>query len=201
MLDAIVNIEDGEIAKFLETLPNELTGATAREKVSEAAAESIRAHFKKLHATRHRGVTSRSFYSRAAESVVAAPTSKDARVEIDHTGLALRYYGGRVEPTGKTSLITGKPITRLAIPVKGSEAEGKTPYDMRGADLKLGFGKTALYLGKPTPGGKGKLTPMFWLVKHTDHKPDKSVLPTDDEIADAAIDAVGDYIEEVRRGQ
>lgn len=200
MLNILVNTEDGDIAEFLRSLPERLTGEGANAMVAEAAADKVREHFQKLHDTRHRGVTAKSFYLSALDSVEQTATAEEAKVIIPHTGAALRYYGGRVEPSGKISLITGKPITHLAIPRKGSEAEGKTPADYKGQDLELGFGKKSLYLGK-REGESKKLTPLFWLVEGSDHKEDKSVLPTDDELVEASEEAIGEYLEEVKRGR
>jgi len=200
MLDLIVNTDSGELAELLARLSGEVKSKDLIEDVSEAAADATREHLRGLSAKRHRGVTAKSFYLRAADSVVADYSGDDARVEIPHTGLALRYYGGRVEPSGKVSLITGKPIRHLAIPRKGSEAEGKTPYDFKGQDLELGFGKKSLYLGKPEGDGK-KLTPLFWLVEKSDHEADKSVLPSDDTLADAAEAAIDEHIQEIIHGR
>jgi len=200
MINLSIDIQDGKISEFLDALPDALTGHDANEIAAEAAAEKTRDHLRALHGTRHRPGSGRSFYLRAADAVVTGATADEGKVEIDHTGLALRYYGGDVEPSGKISLITGKPIRHLAIPRQGSEAEGKTPYDFKNENLELGFGKKGtLYLGKRESGGK-RISALFWLVDSTHHEEDKTVLPTHAELADAAVDALSEYVEEVNRG-
>lgn len=201
MIDIAINTDDGDIAEFLRSLPERLTGEGATALVAESAADKVREHFQILHNSRHRGVTAKSFYLSARNYVVHSATANEGKVEIDHTGLALRYYGQeKVLPSGKISLITGKPIKHIAIPREGSEAEGKTPYDFKGQNLELGFGKKSLYLGK-REGGSKKLTPLFWLVDSTHHDPDPSVLPTDDELAEVALEALNEYLEEIKRGR
>ncbi len=199
MLYILVNTDSGELAELLARLSAEANSKDLIEVVAESAAEATREHLRDLHDKRHRNVTGRSFYLRAADAVVADSSGDDARVTIDHTGLALRYYGGTVRPSGRTSLITGKPIRRIAVPKEGSEAEGKTPYDFRGRVSLIITKRKKAYLGKEEPDGS--FTPLFWLVKETNHKPDKTVLPTDDTLADAAEAAIKEQIQEILHGR
>lgn len=220
MLDIVVDTDTGKLAELLARLSGEskssaeskrdangrflaggssITNIELLEIVAEAAAETTRGHLLELHAARHRGVTQRSFYLRAAEAVVADASKDGARVQIDHAGLALRFYGGRVYPSGRTSLITGKPIRRIAVPKEGSEAEGKTPYDFRGRVSLIITKRKKAFLGKEE--ADGSFTPLFWLVEMTKHEKDPTVLPTDDTLADAAEEAIDEYIQEVSNGR
>ena len=198
MIALSVNIDDKPVRKLLKKLPRDLRGAPANAVVAEAAAEKARAHLRALSSERHRASGPRSFYLRAAEAVVALSDDSGAVVEIPHTGLALRRYGGEVSPSGKTSLVTGKPIRRLAVPKEGSEAEGRTPYDFRGKVSLVITKRKKAFLGKPE--ADGSFTPLFWLVESTRHEPDPSVLPTDAEFQSAAVEALEEFVKEIDNG-
>ncbi len=119
------------------------------------------------------------FWRKAAESVSFSTDDDGMSISVSHQGVRLRYAGAPdgIGPSGRTSAVTGKKITKLAIPATG-EAYGRTPGEF--ADLRLvvfkGKGKAAL-VQKPAEGMYlGKI--MFWLVSRT--KPiaaDPTVIP------------------------
>lgn len=194
MIHVFIKVNGAEEAKqFVSDFSSGITSEEASEVVSEAAAERIRDHFKLLHDLRHRANMPRSYYLRAQDSVVATFKGNEGQITIDHTGLALRYYGGSVGPSGRVSRITGKPIKRLAIPVAGGPGEGKDPYEFKGA-LKLIITKRKkafLALADDEDA-----SPVYWLVKQAVHKADPGVLPEDVQISDYAEDALDELIRE-----
>lgn len=198
MISLATTIDDANVKKIIRKLDKSLRGAPANSVIAEAAAEKAREHLRELSASRHRPTQRNSFYLRAADAVLAQSDNTEAVVAIPHTGLALRYYGGTVRPSGRTSLITGKPISHLAIPRAGTEAEGKTPYDFRGRLSLIITARKKAYLGKEEPDGS--FTPLFWLVKESKHDADKNVLPTTDEFRAAAVEALEEFAEEVANG-
>ena len=195
MIAMVVNIQDNGAREFLSALHMSLAGESANAVAAEAAAERTREHFKALSASRHRPGSSKDYYQNAVEAVVSSADASSGKVSIDYTGLALRRYGGEVKPSGKTSLITGKPIRRLAVPKEGSEAEGRTPYDFRGKVSLVVTKRKKAFLGKPE--ADGSFSPLFWLVETTHHDPDPSVLPTDDDFYSAVKTALSDLVEEL----
>lgn len=199
MISLAVQVDDKELKKLVKKLPKAMRGAAANEVMAESAAEVTREHLRSLHNTRHRPGFSKSFYISAADAVVSLSDDNSAVVDIPHTGLALRYYGGDVYPSGKTSLITGQPIRRLAIPKEGSEAEGKTPYDFRGSVELVVTKRKKAFLAKKD--SEGELSPLFWLVKKAHHEEDKTVLPTDEALQKAASEALNEMIMEVANGR
>jgi len=193
MLKIIVNSD------AVTELFSKLYGAAAEkgtEVVAEAAAELTRTHIDGIAGKRHRSRSPRNYYAEAAASVIREWDDNTATVSIPHAGFALRYYGGTVRPSGRTSLITGKPIRRLAIPISGSPAEGKTPGDFKDIFfLKSKKGNGLLAQDK----GNGLISVLFSLHDKTEHEEDKSILPTDAEYDAAVVKAIETLIEEQDR--
>jgi hypothetical protein len=81
------------------------------------------------------------------------------------------------------------------VPKKGSEAEGKTPFDFRGRVSLIITKRKKAYLGEKE--SDGSFTPLFWLVKMTKHEKDPTVLPTDEDLFDAVEKGVADLVEEL----
>lgn len=196
MINLFVNIDNKEVATLLKELP-----ITIRQKapqvVAEAGAELTRVHIDGISRARHRSRSPRDFYQAAANSVIQQVVSDGAEISIPHIGFALRYHGGTVRPSGRISLITGRPIRRLAIPLSGSPAEGKTPGDFDNVFVVKGKKKgTAFLAGKK---GRGLIRLLFALVEKTEHKADHSILPTEAEYQTAAEKAIQTLINEVNR--
>lgn len=193
MIDVIVNSNE------ITDLVSRLYGVAADDApriIALAARDLTTAHLTGIANKRHHSPY-RNFYQDAADAAEAKFDNASASVEIPHTGLALRYYGGTVRPSGRISLITGKPIERLAIPIKGSGAEGKTPGDFKGVFFIKGR-----YSGKSFLAGKkpnGMIGLIFALVPKTRHTADKSILPTTEEYNDVAVNALTQLLEELDR--
>jgi hypothetical protein len=95
------------------------------------------------------------------------------------------------------SLITGRPIKRLAIPLSGSEAEGKTPGEFKNAFVVKGRRRGSLLLaGKK---GNGMIGLLFALVEKTEHKADKSILPEERDYQSAVEKSLNKLIDEVSK--
>lgn len=193
MLDVIVN--SNEITDLISRLYG-AAEADAPLVIATAASDRTKAHLKGVSSKRHRAGSIRDYYADAAESVEPQVDGRTAAIEISHTGFALRYYGGTVRPSGRISAVTGRPIKRLAIPIKGSEAErgGKHPGDFDDMFFIKGRKQgTGFLAGKKSNGMIGLL---FGLYVKTEHKADKSILPTTAEYNDAAVEALEQLLEE-----
>lgn len=198
MIDISVNLDERGLRGFVRSLQWALQGPEASEVVGEACADLTRDHLRGLSARRHRSGLPHSFYARAADAVVSEPVRNGAAVTISHEGLALRYYGGTVRPSGRVSLVTGRPITRLAIPKKGSGAEGKTPGDYKDLFVIASRRSGKAVLAGRKPGGKVGI--LFALVKSTRHTADKGVMPADADYERAASDALDELLTETFNG-
>jgi hypothetical protein len=196
MIQVDVNMDESGAMGVLRKLQWIVHGRGASAVMGEACAELTRAHLFRLAARRHRPGMPHNFYARAAGAVVSEPVYGGAQVIIPHEGLALRYYGGTVRPSGRISLVTGRPIRRLAVPKKGSGAQGKTPAEFK--DLFVLKLKRKAVLAVRGPGGMVRV--LFRLLERTEHKPDPSVMPTDAEFRKAGAEALDELLAETIDG-
>lgn len=165
----------------------------ARADVLNAAAGRVRAAVEAHFLT----LPGRNFWQEAADDVVVTPSvtaqkgkreTVQAEVQIRKRGVALRYYGGTVQPSGNISELTGKPIKSLLLPGKELKANGGDLYDFvrdpsKVYVLKKRGGRVLLMedMGKGTPPRL-----LGRLVKLTKHRPNKKVLPTRTHMKDEA---------------
>jgi len=140
--------------------------------MADSGANVVKDHFIDLDRARHRGTTSFSFYGRAARATSHRVQNGSAIVAIDHEGIGLRRFGGTIRPR------SGKYLT---IPVD-HQAHGKRVREFGNAiewriNRRKGTGVVLL-------GGKV----LYALTKKATHKPDPSVLPTKQQIAQHVTD-------------
>lgn len=194
MIEMFVNIDNAQVQQLIKDLP----AAIRRDVplvVASAGAELTRSHITGIARSRHRPRVRNNFYQDAADSVISKQVADGAEISIPHVGFALRYEGGTIRPSGRISLVTGKPIKKLAIPIKGSPAEGRSPGEFSGVFVIKGKRKgTAFLAGKKSNGMIGLL---FALVAKTEHNPDPSILPTDAQYQTAAMEAIAELLNEV----
>lgn len=122
----------------------------------------------------------RAYWRAASERVEVEPTARGAEVSIYQRGVALRYFGGRVRP---------KP-GRKALAIPTEEAPRDTwPYEMPGLVLRPVSRKwphlVGLLVRKEEPEKA-----IFRLVDETRHTGDPSVLPSEEEMTEAAVSAL-----------
>ncbi len=196
-----VNINDNGVSAALAGLAGRLADRTGlHQRMGNAVEASVIAHLL--------GLPGERFYGQAAESTQVEASDGEAVVSIRKRGMALRYYGGVVRPSGKTSEVTGKPIRSLSVPV----VKGLPPIAEYGSPLafipRRGGGATVGYLvegerytvarGKRKgqqavrPVGNGSL--MYVLRRQTTHEPDAKVLPTMEALTTAARMAAEAYL-------
>ena len=133
-------------------------------------------------ASRHRAAMPTSdYWADAADSMQVNAVGKKGVVTIDKEGAALHYYGGIVYPTG------GKKA--LAIPVNPAV------WDQRPAEYDPSREKLSLVWPKGSSTGtlRDKETgePYYMLVAHATIQADRTVLPDDAALLDAAEEAMG----------
>ena len=128
------------------------------------------------------------FYSDAAKSTNWRITSNGVQIAINHVGMAQRYFGGTIKPVNKK---------RLTIPAD-ADAYGKRAREFGKLDIVFGR-KGVVGLAKPRKGkakrGQRAGKVLYWLVKSVTQEADKTVLPTDKEIAAGVTDDVRAYLE------
>ena len=155
------------------------------------------------------GGTRTHFYEMAANRTsVQSLSDTEAVISIPTAGLGRGLHDVEIVPVNKKW---------LTIPAR-AEAYGHKATTFN--DLRFQLGKsgtaalirttsTAISIGRTRKDGsrhvKGKGEQggevMFWLVKSVSQPRDPTLLPTDQDVIDAAEDAVGDYIEATLRGR
>lgn len=154
--------------------------------VARTAANTFVQNFEDLAQQRHRDGPF-NYYHTAARNTIGVAEKLAAVIRITApAGIGLRRYGGDVYPSGRISSITGKPITKLAIPVKGRPMDSRTPLDAKnmGVKLRLAVIKRlgiAALVGPDPATGRPRF--YFWLVSSTHHDPDPTVFPSADTLS------------------
>jgi hypothetical protein len=147
---------------------------TINKAVGRAASQLTRKHLYGLANSRHRGGVALNFYEDAADSVSDHDLGGGVEIRIDKAGMAQRFYGGTIKAVN---------YSHLWIPIKGSEAEGKSAGEFD--DLVPIINRTT-NKGVALKDGE----PLFALVEEIDQAPDPTVLPTAEEYAAVAADAI-----------
>lgn len=163
----------------LQELGLKLDGAAVMRVVGRSASQLAKAHFRELDKERPNqlGGDRTHFWRDAANSTSFEAKEGEARLIIDHIGVALRYFGGTVLP------VASKYLTIPATP----EAHGKRAAEFEGLEYRP-------YKG---PRARGALTlgevVFFWLVESVDFQPDPTVIPEDSAFNAAIASALADY--------
>lgn len=149
----------------------------------------------------------RRYYMQAADSTEVTADATSATVTVSHVGVRLRWQGGTVLPGAGISSKTGQPTKLLAIPANKSVRKAPGAYgDLQYVPLP-GAGKIKAMLvipakRKPAKAGKrkGPRKPppkpavAFWLADRTDHPANPKVMPTDDQLRQAALAGAQSYL-------
>lgn len=185
-----VTIDNKEALDAIAEAAGKASPSRLAKIVARSSETFVSGHLFGLANARHKAGHMFNFYAAAADSVTSETYEGDALVRISHEGLALRYFGGIVKPSGRPSLVTGRPIRMLAIPAR-PEAEQHTPGDFSGLFLiksrKLG---KAYLAGKKAGGMIGIL---FRLVPETVHQADETVLPSAGALQENAVLAIMEH--------
>lgn len=203
MLTLDVNTDDTSVRELLAAVSATVSPESCATVVAEAGADTVRAHFVKLSRARHRPAQRINFYLQASDSVIRETNGTEALIKIPHTGIAQRYYGGTIKPSGRPSKITGQPITRLAVGLSGTPGEGHVPADFNDLFLivkkKQGNDKGAAFLARRSQSG---IQVLFVLLTQVRQAADTTILPTNSELLDNAAEAILDlYTAAVERQQ
>ncbi|MBC2592695.1 hypothetical protein H5P28_00315 [Ruficoccus amylovorans] len=165
-----------------------VTEPSVKRVMGRAIANLIRRHLRKLDRERPNqlGGQRTHFYANAAAAVQNPRLhgSTGVAVGINHVGIAQRFHGGVIVP---------KFADWLSIPAR-TEAYGTRAREHANLAFILIRARTTAK-GDPLamlqePGGGV----LFWLVKRVVQQPDPSVLPTEDGLLGAALEAGEEYV-------
>lgn len=197
MLEVQVKITDGGLRDALDSLAADLQATTdLHEAMAVAVEEKVRGHLLE----RNSKSPKTGYYAKASRSVESKADEQAGHVTVPHTGVALRYYGGRVNMKDKyLALPTDQVPVRGDERLRPGEMENLAFIPKRG----MGVSATVGYLVEGETNSKGKLVPkkqedggklMFVLRAFTDHQADPSVIPTDAELTSSAGTAAEGYL-------
>ena len=134
--------------------------------------------------TRRAGMPKSDYWADAADSMTVTAAGNTGVVTIDKEGAALHFYGGTVYPTG------GRKA--LAMPVHPAVWDQRpAEYDPSREKLSLVWPK-----GEKTGTLRDKETgePYYVLMAHATIRADRSVLPEENALLDAARAAMEDVL-------
>ena len=142
-----------------------------------------------------RGFPTTHFWRHAAEATNYEVVWDSIRIRVNQVGVRQRLLGGDIDP------VRAKFLTIPAI----AETYGHRAADF--GNLKIVRGPFRTYTGRlaalalvPADWTRDTSTPFssagvyFWLVRHVSQDPNPDVLPSTDEILDAALSAVDRFL-------
>jgi len=164
------------------------------EEIGRNTVKLIRDNFYSLPPN-ERGFPTTHFWHRAAEATQYEAGQDAVRISVNQIGVRQRLLGGDIDP------VRAKFLTIPAI----AETYGHRAADF--GNLKIVRGPFQMYTGRlvslalvPADWARDKSTLFssagvyFWLVRHVSQDPNPDVLPSDDDILDAALSAVDRFL-------
>jgi hypothetical protein len=193
-----------EATGHLAQLANNLRARTGlNESVAQSARVLTQHHFIRLSATRHAtaerlGAVPSGFFGLASDTVTSSATSESGVVTIHSPGIGRAAHDVDIFP--------GEGKEFLAIP-QIAAAYNQRAYRVPGLFRPVKKGATAVslkptrfatadrmnVLGKAEPGGGFSV--WYQLVRSVHQKQDRSLLPSDEEYMQAALEGVREYID------
>lgn len=176
--------------------------------VEVAAAGAVKSHLTTHYAGKVNGLggASTGYWKTAIEGTTSQSDANGAMVNINQKGVRLKYEGGVIRASGRTSEVTGKPIRFLTIPVHPA-AHGKTIADFggksgtyivpfaAGAGLKEGGTGTGAGVFRRTGDKPSRSDPLYWILKRSvTIKSDKNILPPETAVTLAVNQALEIYL-------
>lgn len=170
-----------------------------------AVANRLRDHFLALQQARpnKQGFPRSNFWAAARRSVQNPQPSGAATVTvaINHVGVALRRFGGVVRPrtarmltlpaTAEAYNKRAKEFSNLRFAFALDEDGNRRPALVEAENSPVRFGRPRKDGSRRVDRGVTRGGQVFyWLVRQTKHTADPSVLPTDAQMAQAAVAAI-----------
>lgn len=197
-LDRIIGKEavDASLKMAQGITPEDIAG-TIKQGVTSVFSD----HFLKLNAARPNklGGKRTDYWTDAASLTYSNVSGGTVTVKVDKVGVRRHLLGGPPITPKKTSEITGRAVKFLTIPIHPS-AHGRTVAQLRaqGVNLYPAGGAIRQQIGDKRSDSDPKL---FALARKTKAaQPDPSVIPTVDEIARAANEALNELREALKDG-
>lgn len=197
-LDRIIGKEAVDASlKMAQGISPDIAAAVMEEGVTRTFTK----HFRALNAARPNklGGKRTDYWEEAAAKTYSTVSGGTITVQVRQVGVRRHLLGGPPITPKKTSEITGRAIKFLTIPIHPS-AHGRTVAQLRaqGVNLYPSGGAIRQQIGDKRSDSDPKL---YALAKRTKAaQPDPSVIPTVDEIARAANEALNELREALKDG-
>lgn len=179
-----ISIVDGATPALREAV-NQLTFAKAQKVAAAAVRVRIRTHLaERQRQPNKQGWKKQDWFKRARDRVEVKEGPQGSYVSIDLPGFAMRY-------TGNPAVILPVNAKALAIPISAA-AYGRRPAEFKDlVFVPVLRGRTIGLLVQQISVGSAKVwVNLFRLVKYVRVKADKTLLPTDAELLEAASTAI-----------
>jgi len=184
---------------------SELQLAGVKPAIGRAVVRLVQQHFLRLNASRANplGGPRSNFYAQAARSTRYDVLTDGVIVSVSQVGIRQRLEGGEIVPRNVKYLTIpaiaeaygkrAREFPNLVIMWRRIAGERRAIALVEAPATKLEFGKKRKdgTRGVKTDSVGGKI--FFWLVKSVTQKPDPTLLPSDQEMIDAATSGANEY--------
>lgn len=176
-----------------------------------AVKKVVQDNFRQLDAKGNKqGWPSQHFFAKAARATSNRVLGTVAIVSVTLLGILQRLLGGDITPGKGISRLTGKLTKYLSIAAR-AEAYGRRPGEFD--DLEVLWGRrgpfalaerqyTEVSFGRERKDGSRKVIHgeehgmvLYWLTDFVHQQPDPSVLPTDQVMSEAALQAGEEWVQ------
>lgn len=169
--------------------------------IEEGVTRTFSDHFLELNAARPNklGGKRTDYWTQASRATYSSVSGGTITVRVEKVGVRRHLLGGPPITPKKTSEITGRAVKFLTIPIHPS-AHGRTVAQLRaqGVNLYPAGGAIRQQIGDKRSESDPKLYALARRTKAA--QPDPSVIPTVDEIARAANEALNELREALKDG-
>lgn len=169
--------------------------------IEEGVTRTFSDHFLELNAARPNklGGQRTDYWTQASRATYSSVSGGTITVRVEKVGVRRHLLGGPPITPKKTSEITGRAVKFLTIPIHPS-AHGRTVAQLRaqGVNLYPAGGAIRQQIGDKRADSDPKLYALARKTKAA--QPDPSVIPTVDEIARAANEALNELREALKDG-
>lgn len=155
--------------------------------ISAAVSKLFRTHFRSIGSKeKNRFGRPSTFWSRMVNSVRPMFTDRFAAVEMNRA-IAQRYFGGVIRPTGSKRFLT-IPVSKESYGRKAADFHGLFVFRYkdvgeRGSAFLAKSNRKVVLMTNSGPQKREKITLLYQLLARVRQKPNKSILPTNSEIA------------------
>jgi len=178
----------------------EAVGPSGRAKLNAAVGRKlsylVRGHFLGLQSSRHAtaerlGATPTNYWGKAAESVSMTSDDESSTVSIGAPGIS--------RAAQDIDIVPGEGKKYLSIPIASESYGNRMLIGETAPRFENGFFFTSkagnlIYAQKQGKGKDAQIHPLYLLKPSVHQQQDRSLLPSDDQFLDAALDTEREYL-------